>query len=33
MLASGAVGARIAWRNGHFAPTEGVGGIPVEVRG
>ena len=32
MLASGAYGAWLAWREGRFAPIEGVGGIPVEPR-
>jgi hypothetical protein len=32
MLASGAYATWIAWREGRFAPVEGVGGIPVEPR-
>lgn len=32
MLATGGYGAWIAWREGRFAPVEGVGGIPVEPR-
>jgi hypothetical protein len=32
MLASGGWGAWIAWREGRFAPTQRVGGIPVEPR-
>lgn len=31
-LASGAYGALLSWREGRFAPTRGVGGIPVETR-
>jgi hypothetical protein len=31
-LASGAYGAALAWREGRFAPTRHVGGIPVETR-
>ena len=32
MLASGAAAALSAWREGRYAPTPGVGGIPVEPR-
>lgn len=32
ILASGACGSRLAWREGRFAPTDGLGGIPVELR-
>jgi hypothetical protein len=32
MLASGCYAAWIAWREGRFAPVEGVGGVPVEPR-
>jgi hypothetical protein len=32
MIASGAAAAATAWREGRFAPTPGVGGIPVEPR-
>lgn len=32
MLVSGAYATWIAWREGRFAPVEGVGGIPVEPR-
>jgi len=31
-LASGSYAASVAWREGRFAPIEGVGGIPVEPR-
>ena len=31
-LTSGAYGTLLAWREGRFAPTSGLGGIPVEVR-
>jgi len=31
-LASGACGAWLAWREGRFAPTPRLGGIPVEIR-
>jgi hypothetical protein len=32
MLGSGAYATWIAWREGRFAPVQGVGGIPVEPR-
>ena len=32
MHASGAYAAWLAWREGRFAPVQGVGGIPVEPR-
>jgi hypothetical protein len=31
-LVSGCYGALMSWREGRFAPTRGVGGIPVETR-